>query len=94
MQAAVELSVAGAGESVADNVAGGHVDRGGSGVGGERSRGAESVDRAHPAEDRARGQRADTEQLGEGGPGCGDGGVDVGGGFGDAPVQVAYLGDQ
>ncbi|CAN5634815.1 hypothetical protein BH09ACT8_BH09ACT8_54390 [soil metagenome] len=35
MEAAVELSVAGAGEPVADNVAGGHVNRVGLG-GGER----------------------------------------------------------
>jgi hypothetical protein len=48
MKAAVELSVAGAGESVADNVAGGHVDRGGTGVGGERGGGAESVDGTAP----------------------------------------------
>ena len=95
MQAAVELTVAGAGESVADNVAGGHIDRGGAGVGGERSGGAESVDRADPAEDLAGGQRADTEQLGQGGARMSVTAVgDVGGGFGDAAVQVAYLGDE
>ena len=37
---------------------------------------------------------ADTAQLGEGGAGGGNGGLDVGGGFGDAAVQVAYLGDE
>jgi len=46
------------------------------------------------AEDFARSQDTDTGQLGEGGAGCGDDGLDVGGGFSDAPVQVAYLGDE
>jgi len=94
MKTAVELSVPGAGEPVADNVAGRYVNRGGTGVGGERGSWAESADGTHPAEDRARSQGADTGQFGEGGARRGDGGLDVGGGFGDAPVQVAYLGDQ
>jgi hypothetical protein len=41
VEAEVELTVAGAGESVADNVAGGHIDRCGTGVGGERGGGAD-----------------------------------------------------
>jgi hypothetical protein len=40
VEAEVELAVAGAGEPVADNVAGRDVDRGGAGVGGERGGGA------------------------------------------------------
>ena len=59
MQAEVELAVAGAGEPVADNISGGHVDRGGAGVGGERGGGAESIDGADAAEDLARRQGTD-----------------------------------
>ena len=91
VEAEVELTVAGAGEPVADNISGGHVDRGGAGVGGERGRGAESIDGADPAQDLARRQGTDTTHLGESGAGGGDGGLDVGGGLGDAPVQLAYL---
>ena len=94
MEAEVELGVAGAGEPMADNISGGHVDRGGAGVGGERGRGAESIDGADPAQDLARRQRTDTAQLGESGAGGADGGLDVGGGLGDAAVQLTYLGDQ
>ena len=79
---------------MADNIAGGHVDRGGAGVGGERGGGTETIDCADPAEDLARGQRADTAQLGQSGAGVGDCGLDVGGGLGDAAVQLAYLSDQ
>ena len=94
VEAEVELTVAGTGEPVADNISGGHVDRGGTGVGGERGRGAESIDGADPAQDLARGQGTDTAQLGESGAGGGDGGLDVGGGLGDASVQLACLRDQ
>ena len=55
MEAEVELAVAGAGEPVSDNVSGGHVDWCGTGVGGERGGGAESIDGADPAQDLARG---------------------------------------
>ena len=54
----------------------------------------ESIDGADPAEDLARRQGTDTAQLGQSGAGGGDGGLDVGGCFGDPAVQVAYLGDQ
>ena len=72
VEAEVELAVAGAGEPMPDNISGGHVDRGGAGVGGERRRGAESIDGADPAEDLARGQGADAAQFGESGAGGGD----------------------
>ena len=55
VEAEVELAVAGAGEPVSDNVSGGHVDWGGTGVGGERGGGAESIDGADPGQDLARG---------------------------------------
>ena len=88
------MAVVGAGKPVPHNVAGGHFDRGGAGVGGERGRGAESIDGADPAEDLARGQSTDAAQFGESCAGGGDGGLDVGAGLGDAAVQLAYLGDQ
>ena len=67
VQAVVELAIAGPGETVAHDVAGGHLDRCGAGVAGESGRGAESGDGADPAQDFGRGQRADAVQLGEGG---------------------------
>jgi hypothetical protein len=94
VEAEVELTVAGTGEPMADNNSGGHVDRGGTGVGGERGSGTASIDGADPAEDLARGQGTDTAQLGESGAGGGDGGLYIGGGLGDAPVQLTYLRDQ
>jgi hypothetical protein len=51
VQAVVELAVAGAGESVADDLAGGGLDRGGAGVGGKRRSGAKPVDTADQGED-------------------------------------------
>ena len=45
-------------------------------------------------QDLARGQGADATQLGQGGAGGADGGLDVGGCLGDAAVQLAYLGDE
>ena len=41
-----------------------------------------------------RGQSTDAAQFGESCAGGGDGGLDVGGGLGDAAVQSAYLGDE
>jgi hypothetical protein len=58
VEAEVELTIAGAREPMADNISGRHVYRGGAGVGGERGGGAETIDRAYPAEDLAGGQRA------------------------------------
>ena len=93
VQAEVELAIAGAREPMADNISGGYVDRGGAGVGGERGRGAETIDRADPAEDLACGQRADTAQVCQSGAGVGNRGLDFCGGLGDAAVQLAYLSD-
>ena len=69
METEVELAVAGAREPMAVNISGRYVDRGGAGVGGERGRGAEPIDRADPAEDLASRQRADTDQVGQSGAG-------------------------
>jgi hypothetical protein len=55
MEAEVGLAVAAAGEPLVDNASGGHVDRCGTGVGGECRGGTESIDGADPAEDLARG---------------------------------------
>ena len=79
---------------MADNVSGRDVYRGGAGVSGERRGGAETIDRAYPAEDLAGRERADTAQVGQGGAGVGDCGLYVCGGLSDAAVQLAYLSDQ
>jgi hypothetical protein len=60
VQAGIELAVSGAGEPVAHDVAGGHLDQGGAGVGSKRRRGAESTDVADPGEDLAGEQVADS----------------------------------
>jgi hypothetical protein len=90
----VELAVAGAREPMAENISGRYVDRGGAGVGGERGRGAEPIDRADPAEDLASRQRADTDPVGQSGAGVVNRGLDVSGCLGDAAVQLTYLSDQ
>jgi hypothetical protein len=46
VQAMVELAIAGAGKPVADDVAGGRLDRSGAGVGGKRRSRAEPIDTA------------------------------------------------
>ncbi|HEX8934656.1 MAG TPA: hypothetical protein VF788_10800, partial [Pseudonocardiaceae bacterium] len=67
VQAMVELAIPGAGEAVADDVAGGGLDRRGAGVGGKRRGGAEPVDGADQGEDLAGEQVPDAVQLGQGG---------------------------
>jgi hypothetical protein len=54
VQAGVELAVPGAGESAAHDKTGGHLDRCGAGVGGERRRGAERGDVPDRGEDLCR----------------------------------------
>lgn len=73
-------------ESTADDVAGGHVDRGGGG--------AESVEVTDPAEDLARGQGTDATQVGQGATGGVGGGLNIAGGLDDSSVELAYLGDE
>jgi hypothetical protein len=51
VQAAVELAVTGTGEAMAGDIARGGCDGCGSGVGGERIRGAEAVDVTHAGRD-------------------------------------------
>jgi len=48
----------------------------------------------NPGEDLPRGQIRDPAQFGQGGAAGRDGGTDLGVGRGDAPVEVADLGDQ
>ncbi len=97
VQARVELAVSGPGEPVAHDITGGHLDRGGAGVGGERRRRAEPGDVPDPGEDLPGGQIPDTEQLGQGAVGGCHGGADLGGGRGDAPIRViseGWIADQ
>ena len=75
VQAMVELAIAGAGEPVADDIAGGGLDGGGAAVGGKRRGGAEPIDRADHSEDLAGQQSADAVHLGQGGTAGGDGGL-------------------
>ena len=79
VQGAVQLPVSGAGKTVADDVAGGRLDRRGAGVAGERGGRTEPVDRTDPSEDLARVQRSDPAQLGQRGAGFGDRRLDVAG---------------
>ena len=93
MEAEVELAVAGAGEPVADNISGGDLDRGGAGVGGERGCGAETLmsptrPRILPAVSR-RCRTGRSAWCRTARPA-----VDVGGGRGDAAVQLPDLSDQ
>ena len=78
---------------MADNISGRYVDRRGIGVGGEPGRGVETIDRGDPAEYLAGRQRADTDQVGQGGAGVGNRGLDVSGCLCDAAVQLTYLSD-
>ena len=94
MEAEVQLAIAGAGKSVTDHVAGGHFDRGGAGVAGERGPRPEPANVTDAAKDFARGQCAEAVQVGEGGDGCGHSGLNIGGSLGDPAVQLAHLTDQ
>jgi hypothetical protein len=60
VQGAVELAVAGAAEPVADHVAGGHLDRGDAGEGGEVCGGRESAGRAGSGQHGGRDDVTDT----------------------------------
>ena len=91
VQAAVELAVPGAGESVAHDVSGGHLDGGGAGVGGERGGGAEAVHVPDPGEDLPGVEVTDSAQLGQGAAAGLDGVGDLGVRDADAPVEVADL---
>lgn len=94
MQAMVELAISRAGKPVADDIAGGGLDRGGAGVGGKRRGGTEPIDRADQSKDLADQQSADAVQLGQGGTAGGDGGGDLRGGRGDALIEPTDLADQ
>jgi hypothetical protein len=72
VQRMVDTSVAGSGESVADLVAGGRVDRGGSVVGREVVLGRESVDGRDFGEDAAGDDGADAVEVGQVGAGAVD----------------------
>src|SRR2546421_5573711 len=72
----VQLPVAASGESLHDPAAGGDVDGGGAVVGGVVTLAAEPVDVAGVADEHAGHHRTDSEQLGEGRAGGGDGGSD------------------
>jgi hypothetical protein len=44
--------------------------------------------------DLAGGQRAEARHVGQGGGGCGEGGLDIGGGLGDPAIELAHLVEQ
>lgn len=67
-------------------------DRGG--TRDRRPHGPQRLSRSNATEDLAGGQGADAAELGEGGAGDVDGGLDVGGGHGDTAVQLVYCGDE
>jgi hypothetical protein len=94
VEAEVELTITCTRKPMADGISGGHINRSCTGVGGERGGGTETIDRADPAEYLAGGQRADTAQVGQRGAGFGDCSLYVGGGFGDAAVQLTDLSDE
>jgi hypothetical protein len=94
VQTTVELAISSPGESVADDVTGGHLDRRGAGVGGKCRRGAKPSDVTDPGQDLRGGQLADAAQSSQGGAGVCHGRADVAGCGGDAPIQVTNLGDQ
>jgi len=66
VQAAVELTVSGPGETMADHVTGGCRDRGGAGVGGEGGRRAEAVDGADAGQDLGGVEAADAAEFRQG----------------------------
>jgi hypothetical protein len=76
---------------MADHVAGGHLDRGGAGIAGERRGRAEPANITDAGEDLAFDQRSGAVQFGQGGAGAADGGFDVLGGLGDAAIELAPL---
>lgn len=67
MQAAVELSVAGAGEAMAGDIAGGGCDGCSVGVGGERVGGAEPMDSTDAGHDLGGVEDSDAAEFGQGG---------------------------
>jgi hypothetical protein len=75
VQAVVQLPVPDAGQSVTDDVAGGHFDRRGAVERGERRGGAEPADDADPDQDLSGQQGADAIELGERAAGLGDRGL-------------------
>jgi len=79
---------------VADNVSGGHVDRGGAVVAGERGGGAEPIDGADPAEDLAAVKSPMPHSSVRVVPEAVTAVLMSAAALGDPTVQVAYLGDQ
>jgi hypothetical protein len=88
-----QSAIAGAREPVADHLAGRHLDGDGAGVAGDGGCGVESGDGSDSAEDLAGGQCSATVQFDQGCPGRGDSGLDIGGGLGDAAIQLPHLAD-
>ena len=89
VQGVVELAVTGAGEPVAHDVAGGHLDRRHAAEGGEGCRLPEPADRAGAGQDLGGHHVTDTEQPGEGAARGRDGVAECLRGFGDAAIQPA-----
>jgi hypothetical protein len=83
-----------AGSQWPGDVAGGCRDRGGAGVGGERGRRPEPMNRADASQNLGGVHRPDAAKFGQCAPRCIDGGFDVAGGFGDTTVELADLGDE
>jgi hypothetical protein len=93
-QGVVALAVAGSRQAVADDLAAGGLDRGGAVVGREVVLGREATHVADLAQELGGQNRADAEQLDEGGRRLGDGVPEACFDRGDPPVQGAEVGDQ
>jgi hypothetical protein len=94
VQTAVELAVSGPGQAVASDLPGGGLDRCGAGVGGERGRRSETVHGVDASQDLGGVEGTDAAELGQGAARCVDGCFDIAGGFGDAAIELADLGDK
>lgn len=90
----IELAIAGAGEPVADDIAGRGLDRGSAGVGSKRPSGTKPINTADQDKDLASQQRADPVQLSQGDIAGGHSGGDLRGSRGNALIESADLADQ
>src|SRR6185312_15269788 len=89
----VQAAVAALGQPVHDPAAGGHLDRGGAGVGRERVAAGEPGDVLDVADDGGGDDRADAVDAGQGGAGGFDGVGEREAGVAELQFQVVHVGD-
>jgi hypothetical protein len=94
VQGVVQPPVPPLGDTVDDPATGGSLDRGGAVVGREAVAAGEAGDIAGEADQVAGDDGSDTEQLGEGGPRCRDGGADTPVGFLELFVEALHVGQK